>query len=388
MPPTIDARSGGRASLRWWLFYIHLITGITFGLYFVVIGLTGSIIVFEPELIKATMPPPTSRSADAPRLPLNRMVERIEAAYPGRRIAYVRWVPYPEDRYRVRLKPDPHQGGIDKNVFFDRSTGEVLGEAPWWLRWLEELHFYLLSGTTGLRVNGIGALLLALASISGLVVWWPGIRRWGSGFRINVRSNWQGVNYDAHKVIGAVALVILMAFAFSGFYFGFPQLFERPVNYPEPPESIIRDGLPPVDLDELVGRAHVAVPDALVTQVSLPASARDTYKVRIKVQGEAFEFGRSQVYFDRYGGELRGIYDSRSLSVPQRVFVEWMAPIHYGLFGGLFTRILWAIAGVVPLVLFISGCLMWWNRSLVKVWRRRRVPAPAYQPSLDRAAES
>jgi hypothetical protein len=36
-----------RISARWWLFYVHLITGLAFGLYFVLIGVTGSVFVFE-----------------------------------------------------------------------------------------------------------------------------------------------------------------------------------------------------------------------------------------------------------------------------------------------------------------------------------------------------
>ncbi|MHC5613436.1 MAG: PepSY domain-containing protein, partial [Nostoc sp.] len=36
------------------------------------------------------------------------------------------------------------------------------------------------------------------------------------------------------------------------------------------------------------------------------------------------------------------------------------APLHYGTFGGLPTRILYVFVGVAPLVLFVSGFLMWW----------------------------
>jgi uncharacterized iron-regulated membrane protein len=90
------------------------------------------------------------------------------------------------------------------------------------------------------------------------------------------------------------------------------------------------------------------------------------------------------VYLDQYGGEVRGVHDVRTLSLAQLVFVQWMVPIHYGRFGGLSTRILWVIAGITPLVLFVSGCLMWWNRSLSKAWRRRKAAAAAasYRPEL------
>ena len=39
---------------------------------------------------------------------------------------------------------------------------------------------------------------------------------------------------------------------------------------------------------------------------------------------------------------------------------------HFGNFGGLGTRILWAAIGLAPPFLFVTGALMWWNRVLSK----------------------
>ena len=46
--------------------------------------------------------------------------------------------------------------------------------------------------------------------------------------------------------------------------------------------------------------------------------------------------------------------------------------LHFGNFGGLGTRILWAAIGLTPPFLFITGALMWWNRVLSKEGRRLR----------------
>ena len=36
----------------------------------------------------------------------------------------------------------------------------------------------------------------------------------------------------------------------------------------------------------------------------------------------------------------------------------------------------WLFVGVAPLVLFVSGLLIWWNRTVAKILRRRRVMVP------------
>ena len=44
--------------------------------------------------------------------------------------------------------------------------------------------------------------------------------------------------------------------------------------------------------------------------------------------------------------------------------------------------LVWAIVGMVPAVMFVTGALMWWNRVL----RRRRVAAPAGEEAAERVA--
>ena len=45
----------------------------------------------------------------------------------------------------------------------------------------------------------------------------------------------------------------------------------------------------------------------------------------------------------------------------------WLAFAHFGRFGGWKTEIPWAIFGLAPAVLFMTGAVMWWNRV---VWPR------------------
>jgi uncharacterized iron-regulated membrane protein len=43
--------------------------------------------------------------------------------------------------------------------------------------------------------------------------------------------------------------------------------------------------------------------------------------------------------------------------------LEWLVRLHFGRFGGWTSRIIWATAGLVPLVLVVTGAAMWWNRA-------------------------
>jgi uncharacterized iron-regulated membrane protein len=65
--------------------------------------------------------------------------------------------------------------------------------------------------------------------------------------------------------------------------------------------------------------------------------------------------------------------------VPRRgdIALEWLARLHFGRFAGIKTKWTWAILGVIPPVLFITGAVMWWNRVLKPFRRARLTPVRA-----------
>lgn len=59
-----------------------------------------------------------------------------------------------------------------------------------------------------------------------------------------------------------------------------------------------------------------------------------------------------------------------------------MVPLHYGTFGGAATRVLYVLLGLVPPLLFVTGCIMWWNRAAQKRFERSPLnahPSPSSQ---------
>jgi uncharacterized iron-regulated membrane protein len=65
--------------------------------------------------------------------------------------------------------------------------------------------------------------------------------------------------------------------------------------------------------------------------------------------------------------------------LPRRgdIALEWLARLHFGRFAGIKTKWTWAILGVIPPVLFITGAVMWWNRVLKPFRRTRQEPVRA-----------
>jgi uncharacterized iron-regulated membrane protein len=72
-------------------------------------------------------------------------------------------------------------------------------------------------------------------------------------------------------------------------------------------------------------------------------------------------------HFDPHTGQQVGpdMQPSHATSL-----VAWGIALHVGNFAGTGTRVLWALLGLVPPLLFVTGALMWWRR-VVRPWRAR-----------------
>lgn len=63
------------------------------------------------------------------------------------------------------------------------------------------------------------------------------------------------------------------------------------------------------------------------------------------------------------------------------MILYWVARVHFGRFGGTFTKVSWFAIGLLPPVLFVTGAIMWWNRVV-----RPRTASDTPRPAVSAAA--
>lgn len=356
---------------------IHLYVGLVVGLLLVSAGLTGSILVWRHE-IDALLHPELLRVEPAgTRIPLQQVVERVEAAYPGSSVLRIRLPKIPEAAHEVvTVGADPLQ------VYVDPYRGTVLGargEAETAMNALFHWHTSLLSGETGKMVTGTAALLLLVLVISGLVVWWPGLRRLRDALVVKWRANWKRVNFDVHRAGGFWGAAFLTVMAVTGSSLIFHEAYMAGLNWatrspprPTAPAVMPLAGRAPLPLDVLVERAARAIPRGEVTVLTLPQTPAGPVVVRRKVPEELHPNGRNFVYLNPQTGEVLAVENALTAPAGTRAY-NILYPIHIGRWGGALSRVLYSIFGLVPLILFVSGVLIWRNRTRGK---RRRKTAP------------
>ncbi len=95
------------------------------------------------------------------------------------------------------------------------------------IEWLVDLHDNLLGGRTGRAVNGVGGGLLLVLAITGLVVWWPGKSRWTRALVCGAPAANRRFARRLHVSLGFWISGLLLVWATTAIYFGFPDPFEN-----------------------------------------------------------------------------------------------------------------------------------------------------------------
>lgn len=349
---------------------MHLWLGLALSLYLFVLGLTGSILVFRPEIDALRLPAEWREVDPTHRAPVSTVIAQLTAAYPRARLVSLS-APGPNsptftatlaERGRTVVASDP-------------ASGAVLGPVPpsvAWLTFVRRLHETLLLDGPGRTVNGVGAALLLLLAATGLVTWWPGLSRWWRALYVDLRFGWRRINFDLHRAAGIWALVLITGWAATGIYFGWTrQVFalvnrwspvvsaRPPAVAAEPDDSAVAPGI-----DALIATASTLDPGTRWSGIFFPYSRRAPIEIIMqRPDGDGREY-QDTIYFNpSTGAHLATWRYGVNRSVGD--WVIWLqVPLHVGTSWGLAVKVLWALAGLVLPLLASTGLVMYWNRVL------------------------
>lgn len=293
--------------LRRAVFQVHLWTGLAIGLYVVVLSVTGSVLVYRNELDRYLASPRVQLRPGQTPLNADEIKAVAERQYPGWTVTGVS-----EGRYegRGRRRPDPtasvtlERGGERKDRLFDPYTGTDLGDST--TRGQLFLLWLVRVHDELLLDRPDGPWWNGLLSLVFTLLVVTGAVVWWPGV-----SRWRrslGVRWGAGWRRTMWDLHSALGFWLLPFMlmWGVSGWY---LGMPEP-------------LTDLVDR------------ISKP----------------------------------EGIYGER----PGDVALMWLSRLHFGRWRdpvwGPYLKALWAAAGLVPAIMFVTGVVMWWNR----VVRRRR----------------
>ncbi|HWA22534.1 MAG TPA: PepSY-associated TM helix domain-containing protein [Caulobacterales bacterium] len=368
------------------LFQIHLWSGLVLALPFLVLGLTGALLVFDQDIdsaLNAQRPPIASAG------PVQSYDAVAAAALTGVKDMRVITVLAPEKAgapAQVRLRPTRGRDG-GPTVWVDPVKLDVLRIDPPHVspfRWAHLLHgSFSIGGGLGRQLVGWSGVLMLVMGLSGLVLWWPKRGRWLAAFGVAKGAKGYRFHRDLHGAAGIWLWAAFVVVTFSGVYISFPQPMGAAVSSVFPGRDLRatpelsggrEDGGDSFSFGAVYGAARQAAPDASLISIAAPIRPGQSARVTLAQPGWREGAPSITVFVNQRTGEVMEVRDPRKYT-PGEMMQAWQRPLHEGIGLGLVWKLLVFAAGLLPPLFVITGISMWLIKRNAK--RRADETAPA-----------
>ena len=317
----------------------------------------------------------------------------VDAAREARPDWSLEWIAAPIDPWFAAEAVGLTADGERRRLLIHPATLAVQGEAGWFnaQRLFREAHRRLMIfHPAGIALVSALSILLILSFVSGLFLYkkfWRGFFRkprtrdsrtlWGDLHRLGgVWSLWFIVVIALTSVWYLVEVVSAMAGARIG---GLPD--------PSPPPAVARavdaigqatgqtTGETAVSLTALSLTAREVIPGYRVQMVHLPRFAGDPVMFHGQASAILVRRRANQVHFDPRTGAMLAFIDAQTLGTTQRI-AEMADPLHFGTFGGIWTKLLYFVFGVILSAMSLSGIYIF-SARIRKAQQGRQAPVRA-----------
>ena len=239
-----------------------------------------------------------------------------------------------------------------------------------------KLHVDMFAGLPGKLFLGLMGILFCVAVISGIVVYAPSMRKLDFGAYRGHRPRvvrW----LDIHNLAGILLVMWTLVVGFTGVINTWADLVLKAWQYGQLAEMTAqyRDRPPPTTLTSVQAAVDVAaraVPGMTPSFVAFPGtvfSSKSHYIVFLKGDTPVTSRLLKPALIDAETGKLT---DSRDM--PWYVTTLFISqPLHFGDYGGMPLKILWAVLDVLTIIVLGTGVYLWLRRRRAGVSVERAI---------------
>jgi uncharacterized iron-regulated membrane protein len=373
-------------------FQVHKWTSLICTLFLLMLCVTGLPLIFYEEIDHALARdlPIQPMPENTPKASLDRLVETGLKQHPKKVIRYFFWDEH-EPHTAILGLSDSVNAPPDNyyNLIMDNRTAQILDEPKsqeGFLYIMLRLHVDMFAGIGGKLFLGLMGLLFVAAIVSGLMLYGPIMRRFDFGMirtRKSPRLKW----LDLHNLLGVVALAWAIVVGLTGVINTLSdvvvalwqqgQLAEMVAPYQNKPRLTGKLS----SLEEAVQTARQAAPGmepSLVAYPGTPYSSKHHYAVFMKGTTPLTERLIKPALIDAQTGQLT---DMREM--PWYVKALFLSqPLHFGDYGGIPLKIIWALFDIITIVVLVSGLYLWIARIKATKAQLARLGQKEKQPEI------
>ena len=368
-------------TIRRWSF-VHTWTSLICTVFLLMLALTGLPLIFSHEIdhLLGNAPELREMPADTPQLNLQQLVDAAQKHRPGEVMQYFGYDDEePNAAFAIMAKTADTEPNSSHTFMLDARTGEAL-ETPsangGLMLFILRLHVDMFAGLPGKLLLAFMGLLFVIAIVSGTVLYLPFMRRLKFGTvrqDKSTRLRW----LDLHNLIGVVTLTWALVVGVTGVISACADLLIAAWRNDALTTLVApyRDAPPLTHLapaTRLLDIAAEVAPGMKPDFIAFPGtrfSSEHHYAVFMKGNTHLTSHLLTPVLIDATTLKVTAVAER-----PWYMDAMGMSqPLHFGDYGGMPMKILWATLDVLTIIVLGSGVYLW-------VVRRR-----AAKPVLDTA---
>lgn len=341
----------------------HSWTGLIAGLFLIVMGISGSILVFQYD-IEDFLWKDYVQVEDYNGLDIDKGFQTVQDTYGQWDI---RLMHFQEEQALIFNLRKPTERLF---VFVHPSSGEIikeLNELTTFTRWLLKFHYSFQAGPAGRILVLIVGVLFFISLMTGILVYRKSIVK-VLLFRTRITNiNTRTFYSSLHRIIGVWALLLNLVLVVTGTVLAW-TVAEAGLNPPPAPQTPavttpISTSLKTLDRTE---------PDFTPTYIRLPATEQGHVVIYGIYEGDPFYFSEFGNYFliDYRSGEVVSGVKITEAALPTKL-ADTLIPLHFGQYGGIWSKLLYAVVGLSGPFLSVSGFVIWYERK--KRSKKKRV---------------
>ncbi|MFP5447835.1 MAG: PepSY-associated TM helix domain-containing protein [Alphaproteobacteria bacterium] len=362
-----------RNTVRAWS-VVHKWTSLVSTAFMLMLCLTGLPLIFHHEIDEAlgTHGAYEAPPLGTPTLSLDRMMAVALAERPGEVPLYLS---FDEDRPVINVTTGPRPDAADEDMHFasfDWTNAQALPphQEGGVMDFILTLHIEMFMGLPGMLFLGFMGLVVFAAIVSGVVLYAPFMRKLDFGVvRVTRSSRVKWLDY--HNLLGVVTVAWLSVVTLTGTintlslpiiqYWQADQLAQMTAPYRDLPPARAE-----ASIQQAIDTALAAAPNMRVQFVAFPGVAYSTeHHYAVFMQGDTplTKHLLTPALIDARTGDLTAIR-------PMPWYAQALllsGPLHFGDYGGLPLKILWALLDIAAIIVLGSGLYLWLTR--------RRAPA-------------
>ncbi len=326
---------------------VHGWAGAALSVVLIVLALSGSLLVFKDDYIRAVVQE-AREAADLSGRALVHVLESAEQAFGPEQLRALVFAVDGFGLHKVYLTED--------RAAYIASDGTLVaqwGKNERFEDWLFDLHHYLLSGDTGRLLAGFSGLAALLLIVTGVVAVWPmrkGVRR---GLKITQFTRAQMLSL--HRNVGVFAALPLFILVLTGALLTFSKQSRAIFDMFGGPEPLSAAEFTPgrVDWSAALRNAEAAYPGA-APRMALWGKAGAPPSLRLKQEREWHPNGRTLVLINPQNSEVIGREDALQAGIGREAF-NAVYPVHAAHIGGRLYDMIVFILGLTLSLLGMAG---------------------------------